>query len=99
MDLITTIPGSLMEGFLPAGWDLKEIDRLGALPPEQVAQRQHRRLSHAAPLSRTRVSTPTPRERHDSSFRYGTVTTTSDFATRFSCALDKVNICGYPMDE
>ena len=24
MDLISTIPGSLMEGFLPAGWDLKQ---------------------------------------------------------------------------
>ena len=26
MDLLTTISGSLMEGFLPAGWDLKKID-------------------------------------------------------------------------
>src|SRR5437764_2174602 len=30
MDLITTISGSLMEGFLPAGWDLKKIDALAA---------------------------------------------------------------------
>lgn len=40
MDLITTLPGSLMEGFLPAGWDLAKIDRLAALPPEAVAARQ-----------------------------------------------------------
>jgi glucosamine-6-phosphate deaminase len=30
MDLISTISGSLMEGFLPAGWDLKKIDALAA---------------------------------------------------------------------
>jgi glucosamine-6-phosphate deaminase len=30
MDLISTIPGSMMEGFLPAGWDLKKIDALAA---------------------------------------------------------------------
>jgi glucosamine-6-phosphate deaminase len=40
MDLLTTIKGSLMEGFLPAGWDLARIDRLAALPPEAVAARQ-----------------------------------------------------------
>jgi glucosamine-6-phosphate deaminase len=30
MDLITTIAGSMMEGFLPAGWDLRKIDALAA---------------------------------------------------------------------
>jgi glucosamine-6-phosphate deaminase len=40
MDLITTLPGSLMEGFFPAGWDLGRIDRLGALPPEAVPARE-----------------------------------------------------------
>jgi glucosamine-6-phosphate deaminase len=40
MDLISTIAGSLMEDFLPRGWDLKRIDQLGAQGPEQVAQRQ-----------------------------------------------------------
>src|SRR5262249_31454856 len=30
MDLIDTISGSLMEGFLPAGWNLKKIDALAA---------------------------------------------------------------------
>ncbi len=32
MDLLTTISGSLMEGFLPRGWDLAKIDGLAALP-------------------------------------------------------------------
>ena len=40
MDLTTTLPGSLMEGFLPAGWDLARIDRLAASPPEAVAARE-----------------------------------------------------------
>ena len=31
MDLLSTFPGSMMEGFLPAGWDLAKIDRLGGL--------------------------------------------------------------------
>ncbi len=31
MDLMSTYSGSLMEGFLPAGWDLKKIDRLAAV--------------------------------------------------------------------
>jgi glucosamine-6-phosphate deaminase len=40
MDLTTTLPGSLMEGFLPAGWDLGKIDRLAARPPETLARRE-----------------------------------------------------------
>ena len=40
MDLITTLPGSMMEGFFPAGWDLAKIDRLAALPPERLRDRQ-----------------------------------------------------------
>src|SRR5437764_704298 len=36
MDLITTFSGSLMEGFLPAGWDLARIDRLAAVPPTEL---------------------------------------------------------------
>ena len=28
MNLLTTFKGSMMEGFLPAGWDLAKIDRL-----------------------------------------------------------------------
>jgi glucosamine-6-phosphate deaminase len=40
MDLITTLSGSGMEGFLPAGWDLGKIDRLGAMGPAAVAARE-----------------------------------------------------------
>ena len=40
MDLIQTISGSLMEGFLPKGWDLAKIDRLAATPPSDVARRE-----------------------------------------------------------
>ena len=40
MDLTTTIRGSLMEGFLPRGWDLHKIDRLGGLAPEAATARQ-----------------------------------------------------------
>jgi glucosamine-6-phosphate deaminase len=40
MDLMTTLPGSLMEGFLPRGWDLARIDRLAALPEAEATARQ-----------------------------------------------------------
>jgi glucosamine-6-phosphate deaminase len=40
MDLMTTLPGSLMEGFLPRGWDLARIDRLAALPEREAMARQ-----------------------------------------------------------
>jgi glucosamine-6-phosphate deaminase len=40
MDLLTTISGSLMEGFLPRGWDLARIDGLAALSPEAATARQ-----------------------------------------------------------
>jgi glucosamine-6-phosphate deaminase len=40
MDLLTTLPGSLMEGFLPHGWDLAKIDRLGAFGPAELARRE-----------------------------------------------------------
>jgi glucosamine-6-phosphate deaminase len=35
MDLMTTISGSLMEGFLPKGWDLAKIDQLAERPPAE----------------------------------------------------------------
>jgi glucosamine-6-phosphate deaminase len=40
MDLITTYAGSMMEGFLPAGWDLAKIDRLAAAPPADLVRRE-----------------------------------------------------------
>src|SRR3984957_17400780 len=40
MDLMSTLPGSMMEGFLPAGWDLAKIDGLAAAPAETIANRE-----------------------------------------------------------
>jgi glucosamine-6-phosphate deaminase len=40
MDLMTTLPGSMMEGFFPAGWDLAKIDRLADAPAEAIAKRE-----------------------------------------------------------
>jgi glucosamine-6-phosphate deaminase len=40
MDLITTLSGSLMDGFLPSGWDLAAIDRLGAISGANLARRE-----------------------------------------------------------
>ncbi len=40
MDLLSTIEGSMMEGFLPAGWDLKKIDECAAHDPATVLHRQ-----------------------------------------------------------
>ena len=38
MNLISTFSGSMMEGFLPAGWDLANIDRLAALPRDELTR-------------------------------------------------------------
>ncbi len=40
MDLISTIKGSMMEGFLPAGWDLKKMDECAGQDPATVLTRQ-----------------------------------------------------------
>jgi glucosamine-6-phosphate deaminase len=40
MNLLTTLSGSMMEGFLPAGWDLGKIDRLAAAPPADLLRRE-----------------------------------------------------------
>ena len=40
MNLLTTLEGSLMEGFLPAGWDLARIDACCSHPPDSINQRQ-----------------------------------------------------------
>ncbi len=40
MNLLTTLAGSMMEGFLPAGWDLAKIDACCSHPPESVGVRQ-----------------------------------------------------------
>ena len=40
MDLTTTLRGSLMEGFLPKGWDLHKIDQLGGLAAAAATARR-----------------------------------------------------------
>ena len=40
MDFLSTVKGSLMESFFPAGWDLARIDRCADHPPESVTERQ-----------------------------------------------------------
>jgi len=37
--LLSTLKGSLLEGFFPAGWDLKRMDRCAAGRPETIGQR------------------------------------------------------------
>lgn len=40
MNLIETLPGSLLENFFPAGWDLARIDACCSNPPASVTERQ-----------------------------------------------------------
>ena len=40
MDFLSTLKGSLMEHFYPAGWDLARIDRCADHAPESVLERQ-----------------------------------------------------------
>jgi glucosamine-6-phosphate deaminase len=40
MDLLSTLSGSLMDGFFPAGWDLKRIDACVDANPANIAVRQ-----------------------------------------------------------
>lgn len=40
MNLLTTYAGSMMEGFLPAGWDLARIDACCAHPAAAIGERQ-----------------------------------------------------------
>jgi len=40
MNLLTTYAGSMMEGFLPRGWDLAKIDDCCSRPPGTIADRQ-----------------------------------------------------------
>ncbi|MEX0724794.1 MAG: glucosamine-6-phosphate isomerase [Planctomycetaceae bacterium] len=40
MDLMSTIKGSLMENFFPAGWDLRKIDDCVDPHPEKITERQ-----------------------------------------------------------
>ena len=40
MNLLTTLEGSLMEGFFPRGWDLARVDACCSHPAESVGERQ-----------------------------------------------------------
>jgi glucosamine-6-phosphate deaminase len=40
MNLMTTFAGSMMEGFLPRGWDLARIDACCSHAPEEINQRE-----------------------------------------------------------
>ncbi len=40
MNLLSTFAGSMMEGFLPRGWDLAKIDACCSLPASAVGERQ-----------------------------------------------------------
>jgi glucosamine-6-phosphate deaminase len=40
MDLLSTLPGSLMEGFFPKGWDLAKIDKCVGDDPAKITERQ-----------------------------------------------------------
>lgn len=40
MDLVSTLAGSLMENFFPAGWDLQKIDACVDADPKTITQRQ-----------------------------------------------------------
>lgn len=40
IDLRSTLKGSLLEGFFPAGWDLEKIDACCGNPPDSVLDRQ-----------------------------------------------------------
>ena len=39
-NLMTTLRGSLLEGFFPRGWDLAKMDLCAATPPELISERQ-----------------------------------------------------------
>src|SRR5579872_1790951 len=40
MDLLTTMSGSLMDGFFPSGWNLKKIDGCVDSDPKSITKRQ-----------------------------------------------------------
>ncbi len=40
LNLVSTLKGSLLEGFFPAGWNLAKIDRICSNPPEKITERE-----------------------------------------------------------
>jgi glucosamine-6-phosphate deaminase len=51
MDLISTLAGSMMEGFFPKGWDLAKIDRLAAAAPASLDERRPWWNPHFQPVA------------------------------------------------
>lgn len=40
VNLLSTIAGSLLEGYFPEGWDLEKLDKLCSRPPDAIAKRE-----------------------------------------------------------
>ena len=40
MDFMSTVKGSMLEGFYPAGWDFNKIDECCSHSPEEIMERQ-----------------------------------------------------------
>jgi len=40
LDFFDTVKGSMLEGFFPAGWDMKKIDKCCSIDPEKVGEKQ-----------------------------------------------------------
>ena len=40
LDLLSTIKGSALEDFFPAGWDLERMDELAGRAPERIGERE-----------------------------------------------------------
>ena len=40
MDFLSTVKGSILDGFYPAGWDMAKIDACCSNPPETIEERQ-----------------------------------------------------------
>jgi glucosamine-6-phosphate deaminase len=40
INLMATIKGSMLEGFLPSGWDLEKIDKCAGLKPDRIYRRE-----------------------------------------------------------
>ena len=51
MNLLSTFSGSLMEGFLPRGWDLARIDACASHPPESISERRPWWHHHFEPVA------------------------------------------------
>ena len=40
LNLVSTLKGSMLEGFFPAGWDLAKFDKICSNPPSQIGKRR-----------------------------------------------------------